>query len=277
PRLRREEMERGTDFSPLTMFPVTLLRSVACVASVLSSTFWISKKRDAMRATTTRITANRVAMRAVQPRASSRSSRGQGFASKDSTAPGPGAKAFRLDEAPEKGKILVSTKGFSVGDVVFSEKAVWRVRLDAPAGQDVAPVQPQAILDSFYSLPARVRKEVLELYCMPGERSQMRFAFGASGERLSAASMRLPAESSVEEAWRVLRIYESSSVSPEGHTFASIYAHPSRMSHSCAPNACIRFSEHCDVKALQRIQPGDELTHSYLTPGDLAQPHMLRQ
>lgn len=198
------------------------------------------------------------------------SKRGLGFGVEDTKSP----SCVSLGESLHKGKILLSKRSLDKGEVVFSDRPIWQVPLKA--GGESLESDEQDVLDSFYALTASVRRQVLELYSKPGERCMLRLTFGDSGERLEE-HVQLPPGGSLEEAWHVLRIFESNAVTIEARDFSSVFPLLSRMSHSCSPNIEIQFGERCEVRTLQPIKEGDELTNSYLAASDLVAPRKQRQ
>lgn len=131
----------------------------------------------------------------------------------------------------------------------------------------------QMIVDRVYEMPAVERERVLNLYCPAKPSTSLSAHFGENGEELPKKLV-VPDKGTAEEAWRIVRIFDSNVQShqkaDDKYSFA-LYPVLNRINHSCEPNVSIGLGAdgRLELQAIKNLKEGDELLQSYLTAVEL--------
>jgi len=167
-----------------------------------------------------------------------------------------------VQKSADRGCIVVAgPQGFSAGDLVLRDYPI------------ITYTDCQKLLDEAYELDGGALRAVLDLHCPTeaapnGELARM---VGRRGDRMNSGSLQLPDRCPCEdEAFRVLKIAEANQFRCANGQV--LFKKICRINHSCNPNAIERVGRGLDeteIIAIRRIQPGEEVTISYLADRDL--------
>lgn len=186
-----------------------------------------------------------------------------------------------VEETSDRGKILKSLRACEAGEVLLVEEpAVAVVQASTePTLQDL-----QAWIDKLAALPGETRAGVLDLSCptqaiLGGTLADL---LGENGEHADVA-LHCPDSLCTGDMWRFLRIAECNTFQvpdASGGVRIELLILASRMNHSCLPNALRGPGEEegtVEVRALRRLEAGEEISISYFDDDALCMPTAARR